>query len=251
MIDIHCHLLPGIDDGPETLSQALSLCRLMVANGINQAIVTPHIHLGRWNNTRETIASAYVNLSDALLQEGIDLTLGMAAEVRIDVEILPLLAMGEIPMLGKWQHHGEDYEVLLLELPHNRIPLGTDKLVQWLLQRNILPMIAHPERNKDFQRSTQKLQPFIDAGCLFQLTAASVVGAFGESAKTLSTWILENDLATVIATDAHNEAGRRPMLAEAKSHLCEHFDDAYAKRLTRTNPLALVAHKFSAGLDSK
>lgn len=246
MIDVHCHLLPGIDDGPATLDESLDLCRLMVANGIEQAVATPHIHLGRWDNTQSTITSAYELLNAALCEADIPLQLAMAAEVRIDAAVLPLVAMQKIPMLGHWCLDGIDYQVMLLELPHNHVPPGSDKLVAWLKARNILPMIAHPERNKDLQRHADKLQPFVAAGCLFQLTAASVVGGFGESAEELALWMLEQRLATVLATDAHDQKGRRPLLAEAKDFVAESFDAGYADQLVISNPQSLVGHNFTS-----
>lgn len=245
MIDVHCHLLPGIDDGPATLNESLDLCRLMVANGIEQAVATPHIHLGRWDNTQSTIADAYGILVAALHNAEIPLQLAMAAEVRIDAAVLPLVAMQKIPMLGLWSLDGIDYQVMLLELPHNHVPPGADKLVDWLKARNILPMIAHPERNKDFQRHADKLQPFVAAGCLFQLTAASVVGGFGEGAEELALWMLEQRLATVLATDAHDHKGRRPLLAEAKNFLAKRFDSDYAEQLVEANPRILAGHHFT------
>ena len=246
MIDVHCHLLPGIDDGPDNLDQALNLCRLMVANGITHAVATPHIHLGRWDNTERTIGAAYEILSAAVRAEQIPLQLGMAAEVRIDAAVLPLVAMQQIPMLGCWNLDGADYQVMLLELPHNRVPPGSDKLVAWLKERKILAMIAHPERNKDFQRNINKLQPFITAGCLFQLTAASVVGGFGDAAQELAEWMLEQRLVTLLATDTHDAKGRRPLLAEARAQVTRSYDEAYANLLVLHNPQRLVAEHFSS-----
>lgn len=246
MIDVHCHLLPGIDDGPSNVVEALKLCRLMVANGITHAVATPHIHLGRWDNTEQSIGTAYDTLRTAISDEKIPLQLGMAAEVRIDAEILPLLAMQKIPMLGRWLLDGVDYQVMLLELPHNQVPPGSDKLIAWLKARNILAMIAHPERNKGFQRHRDKLEPFIAAGCLFQLTAASVVGGFGDAAQELADWMLDQRLATVLATDAHNEKGRRPLLAEARAQVASVYDEQYAELLVRQNPQRLVSEQFNS-----
>src|SRR4051812_415054 len=110
MIDLHCHLLPGIDDGPETLAEALELARLAVANGITEARVTPHIHIGRWDNELATIDNAVQAHRLELDRAGIALKLGFAAEVRLDYELIPLIEAGRIPFLGEL----DGYKILLL-----------------------------------------------------------------------------------------------------------------------------------------
>lgn len=250
MIDVHCHLLPSIDDGPPNIDEALALCRAMVANGIKRAVATPHIHLGRWDNNREIITGVYQELSLALVDQGIPLQLAMAAEVRIDSEVLPLLATQKIPLLGRHPVGDINYDVVLLELPHNHIPPGTEKLLAWLKSRNILAMIAHPERNKELQRNYDKLQPLLVEDCLLQLTAASVIGEFGEAAEALALWILDQNLASVIATDAHNLKGRRPLLSEAYARVSSLYGDTRAEQLTQLCPAKLTAHHFfSADID--
>lgn len=245
MIDLHCHLLPCIDDGPSSMEEAITLCRFMVANGIEQAVATPHIHLGRWDNDSEGIRAAYKLLLLELMQQEIPLQLAMAAEVRIDADILPLLALDKIPMLGHWSIANKSYNVLLLELPHNHVPAGTEKLIRWLKGRNIIAMIAHPERNKELQRNPQKLELLMQEGCLLQLTAASVAGEFGVAAEEFALKLLDRRAVTVIATDAHNIAGRRPLLAEARDVVTARCGANYAKELTVTNPERVAALLFS------
>ena len=180
MIDLHCHLLPGIDDGPETLEEALEMARIAVANGITAAHVTPHLHPGRWENDRAKIEAAVAAYRAALAAAGIALEIGFAAEVRLDYDILPLIEADRVPFLGTL----EGYRVMLLEFPHSHVPVGADKFVAWLLARNIRPMIAHPERNKDLMRDPARLQPFVEQGCLLQVTADAVAGGFGELCAT-------------------------------------------------------------------
>src|SRR4051812_35855332 len=148
MIDLHCHLLPGIDDGPATLEEALAMARLAVANGISEARVTPHVHVGRWDNDLAGIEKAVAAHRTALADAGIALKLGFAAEVRLAYDVVPLIEAGRVPFLGEW----DGLKVMLLELPHSHVPVGSDSFVAWLLNRGIRPMIAHPERNKDIMR---------------------------------------------------------------------------------------------------
>ncbi|MGC1955312.1 MAG: CpsB/CapC family capsule biosynthesis tyrosine phosphatase, partial [Gammaproteobacteria bacterium] len=111
MIDIHCHLLPGIDDGPEELDEALEMARLAVAHGITEAIVTPHIHAGRYENTRESVIEATRRFQHCLQEHGIALRLGMAAEIRIGPELMTLVEAQQVPWLGSL----DGYRLVLLE----------------------------------------------------------------------------------------------------------------------------------------
>src|SRR6185369_2461450 len=176
MIDLHCHLFPGIDDGPETLEEALAMARLAVADGISRAVVTPHLHIGRWDNDRVRIDAAATEFRAALAEAGIALDIGYAAEVRADYAVLQLIEENRVPFLGVL----EGWRVMLLEFPHGSVPLGSEKLVDWLLGHNVRPLIAHPERNKDIMRDPARLGVFAGAGCLVQVTADALDGGFGE-----------------------------------------------------------------------
>ncbi len=174
MIDLHCHLLPGIDDGAVKLDDSRALLELSAADGIQQLVATPHIHPGVFDNTKEIIQSALQRL--LALPLNMPLQIAVAAEVRLTEHILPAIEQQQLPFLGSY--HG--MQVLLLEFPHSHVPAGADKLVRWLIQRNVLPMIAHPERNRDVQANPAVLAPFRRMGCLFQLTASSITGELGD-----------------------------------------------------------------------
>jgi len=236
VIDIHCHLLPGIDDGPETLGEALAMARIAVANGIEEAHVTPHLYPGRWDNDLSKIAAAAEVYRAALAKADIPLKLGFAAEVRLDYEILPLIEAGRVPFLGTL----EGYQVMLLEFPHSHVPVGADKFVAWLLARNIRPMIAHPERNKDLMRDPEKIEPFVRAGCLLQLTADAVAGGFGELCALRAREFLERGWVSVIASDAHDTVERPPRIAPGRDAAAGIVGDQEALRLTHGTPLRIV-----------
>lgn len=236
MIDLHCHLLPGIDDGPESLAEALDMARIAVANGIEAAHVTPHLHPGRWDNDLSKIAAAVDAYRAALAEAGIPLALGFAAEVRLDYEILPLIEAGRVPFLGTL----EGYRVMLLEFPHSHVPVGADKFVAWLLARNIRPMIAHPERNKDLMRDPDRLEPFVRAGCLLQITADAITGGFGELCALRAREFLQHGWVSVIASDAHDTTDRPPRIAPGRDAAALIVGEEEALRLTRGTPLRIV-----------
>ena len=236
MIDLHCHLVPGIDDGPQTLAESLAMARLAVADGITAARTTPHIHAGRYENDLASIANAVDGLRAALAAEAIALELSFAAEVRLDYDVLPMIEAGRIPFLGEL----EGDRVLLLELPHSHVPVGADNFVAWLLARRIRPMIAHPERNKDLMRDPAKIERFVKAGCLLQLTADAVAGEFGELCALRSREFLERGWVAILASDAHDTVERPPRIARGRDTAAQWVGEAEARRLTQDTPLRIL-----------
>ncbi|WP_428820449.1 tyrosine-protein phosphatase [Microbulbifer sp. MCCC 1A16149] len=241
MIDLHCHILPGIDDGARDLDQSLVLARAAVADGITHTVATPHIHTGRFPNNLISITRAYRELCAALKAASIPLKLGMAAEIRLSEEILNMVLLNQVPYLGKWE--GE--KVLLLELPHSHIPPGTEQLIRWLRKQKVRPMIAHPERNKDVIRDFNKVMPLVREGCLFQVTAGAVAGHFGEPAQERAIQLLEHDLVTILATDAHHEVRRPPVLNLGREAAAKVVGEDKAWRLVLQNPGKIAATHFS------
>ncbi|MDD4927599.1 MAG: hypothetical protein PHF58_13990, partial [Methylotenera sp.] len=144
MIDLHCHLLPGIDDGPETIEQSLELARAAVADGITHSVLTSHVHPGRYPNQRRNLEIAVDAFRAALVKAQIPLQVFVGGEARLCPELIDLLATKQVPYLG--QVNG--YNIVLLEFPHQQIPLGSMRFVQSMLNIKIRPLIAHPERNK-------------------------------------------------------------------------------------------------------
>ncbi len=240
MIDLHSHILSGIDDGPQTLVESVALVRAALNNGITHSVCTPHIHFGRFDNTSESISRAFSELKQALHDEGLGLILGMAAEVRFDIEIFPALSEQRIPFLGQWM--GE--RVLLLEFPHGEVPVGAETLTRLLLKQGIRPMIAHPERNKGLMRTPKLIEPLLAQGCLLQVTAGSVIGEFGEPARMLSHALLDKDCVTLVATDTHHIKRRPPRLKEAFQAISEKYGEAMAERLMVDNPWTIAKQHF-------
>ena len=244
MIDIHCHMLPGIDDGPESLDESLEMARIAVANGITESVVTPHIHAGRYDNTREGVHAATRQFQQSLQDHGIALRLRMAAEIRIGPELLPLIAAQQVPWLGSL----DGYRLVLLEMPHSHIPVGSDKLVKWCLDRKVRPVIPHPERNKDVIRNIEKITPFVQLGCLLQVTAGAVAGDFGPQAQQRACQLLERDWVTFLASDAHNTNHRIPNLEPGRAAAALIIGEAESWRLVRDNPREILREPLQGSL---
>jgi protein-tyrosine phosphatase len=236
VIDLHCHYLPGIDDGAQTLEESLDLARAAVSAGISVAVMTPHVHPGRYENTRASIKKLCDAFQRVLWHKDIPLDIRPGGEVRISEEIVTMVEEEQIPFIGQL----DGYHIMLLEFPHSHLVPGAEKLISWLLGRRIRPLIAHPERNKDVMRKIEKIQPFVEMGCLLQLTGASVTGQFGKQAQQCALKLIDHEWATVVATDAHNLQHRPPNLDLAYKALTEMRGEPFARELTQEMPARIV-----------
>lgn len=237
MVDLHCHYLPRIDDGAQTLEEALDLARAAVKAGIRMAVLTPHIHVGRYDNKLSTIKKSFAAFQETLVREGVALEVRIGGEVRIGVETMSMVEEGEIPYLGEL----DGYHIMLLEFPHSHLTLGGEKLVKWLLERRIRPLIAHPERNKEVMRNVDKIAGYVAMGCMLQVTGASIIGQFGKPAQTCAHALLDRNWVNVVATDAHNMQHRPPNLNLARQALAVIGGVGYARELTDVVPSRIVA----------
>jgi protein-tyrosine phosphatase len=240
MIDLHCHILPHIDDGAKSIDEAIALVALAAEQGVSRMVATPHIHLGIYDNNLQSINAAYRGLCDALALTNIDIQVRAAAEVRISPEIMLFIEQQQIPFLGYYQQKN----VLLLELPSSHIPPGTDKLINWLLAKDVLPMIAHPERNRELQTHPDRIKPFVQSGCLLQLTAASLIGDRGPSAQQLSEYLVRKKLYSIVASDCHSLNRRPPKIALAYDAISTLVDEDYAYLLSNATPYSISSSLF-------
>ncbi len=241
MIDIHNHIIPAIDDGPETLEQSLELLRLAEANDIQRMVCTPHMHPGRYDNDITTIAPAFDELVNHVRDVGIGIQLAMGAEVRFSDELMIQLRNERIPMIGEW----DGYDCLLLEMPHQNIPMGIEHMLEWLARQQVRAVIAHPERNKELMAYPERIFPLIERGALLQVTAGSIPGSFGEKAQTAARWLLDHELVQFVASDAHHAKRRPPAIKAAAEVLDEWYGKGVRDQLTLTNPDLLTFSLFN------
>jgi protein-tyrosine phosphatase len=236
MIDLHCHFLPGIDDGPDALPEALELARAAVADGITHSVLTSHVHPERYTNQRYNLELAVAEFSAQLLQASIPLQVHLGGEVRLCPELIDLLAANQIPFLGEVA----GYRIMLLEFPPQMIPMGSIRLIDSLLKQKIRPLIAHPERNKDIMVNTEKIRPFTESGCWLQLTAGSLVGHFGMPAQQAAFKLIDQGWNCLAATDAHNLQHRPPLLSEGRDALRNRYGDAVAQAMVLDKPASIL-----------
>ncbi|MBX9954135.1 tyrosine protein phosphatase [Peribacillus simplex] len=209
MIDIHCHILPGVDDGSADMNESMNMARKAVEAGITHIFATPHHLNEKFVNVKSDIIDRAVRFNESLHQNNIPLTIHLGQEVRIHRDIFTSLEKEEILTLD------DNGRYLLLELPSGSVPTYTKEVIYELQLKGITPIIVHPERNKELIENHKLLFELAQEGALTQLTSGSIIGHFGKKVKSFSNKIVEHNLAHFIATDAHNIGSRGFTLQQA------------------------------------
>ncbi|RFU62727.1 tyrosine-protein phosphatase [Bacillus sp. V59.32b] len=217
MIDIHCHILPDIDDGAQTLRESMEMAKLAVQEGITSIIATPHHKNGNYENTKRVILQKVEELNTILNMAAIPLQILPGQEPRIYGELLEDYNKGEIITLNDSGKH------LFIELPSGHVPRYTEQLLYDIQMNGLTPIIVHPERNAELMQNPDMLYEFVKKGALTQLTASSVAGYFGKSVKKFSLQLIEANLAHFIASDAHNVSNRGFKLTEALDEIEKNY----------------------------
>lgn len=242
MIDIHCHFLPWVDDGPRDLVVAGAALAAHAADGIGTVVLTPDIHPGRWDNSLSSLQPRFEAFRRYVAAAGMDLDLRLGAQVHLCTESLALVDAGEMPFIGRWN----DRPVMLVEFSDAGIPADAFDSIAFLMSRDIVPMIAHPECNKEVKVAFERMRPFFEAGCLLQLTAASLVGTLGARAQDAAWRIVEAGWACAVATGAYQHGPRQPMMLRAREALRRRVGDRLAAALLHDNAYAIVEDKVPA-----
>jgi len=209
LIDLHCHILPNIDDGSQSLSQSLAMARLAVKDGIHSIVATPHTLNGVYTNPAEEVTIHVDNLQKVFSKNNIQLQLYPGAEIQLCPDMLERINSGEACTINNSKKY------LLLELPSQTIPKGIRDEIFTLKLNGITPIITHPERNSIIQHDPDILYELVNRGALVQITAMSITGDFGDFVKKTVEIMLKQRLVHVIASDAHSHDNRPPLLSHA------------------------------------
>ena len=209
MIDIHCHIVFGVDDGAKDLNDSIEMAKAAVDEGITTIIATHHHHNGQYTNSKQDIISRVEILNDELKQRQIPLNILPGQEPRIYGEILGDYNNGQILTLN----NSDKY--IFIELPSGHVPRYTEKLLFDIQMKGLVPIIVHPERNQEIIENSDILYQFVKKGACSQVTASSVAGYFGKKIKKFSLQLIEANLTHFIASDAHNLSSRSFKMREA------------------------------------
>lgn len=232
MVDIHHHLLPGLDDGPKDLETSIAMARMAAADGITHLVTTPHAN-NRYKFDPAAIAEQLSALRDALAREGVALTLGSGCDFHLSYENIQD-AHGHPE---KYSINGRGY--LLVELPDFSIPKQMDEAFYELRVAGLMPILTHPERNPALQKDSSRMEEWLRQGIYVQVTTSSVLGQMGTVAERMAHRMLANRWVHFLATDAHNLKSRPPRMRAACELVAKKYDEAYAHRICVENPMAV------------
>jgi len=233
LIDLHSHILPGIDDGAKDMAMALAMARIAVSEHTTHIACTPHFMPGVYDNTVPDITAIISSLENALAEEGIDLKLVRGGDIHIAPDISERLTAGSLPALGS-SHY------FLFEPPHHVLPPGILKLCEKIMKAGYTPVLTHPERLTWIEKNYEIICKLDEMGLVIQLTAGSITGTFGKRAKYWSERMLEEGRVDIIASDAHNTRSRPPGLIKAHDTIAKMLGDAPAKVIVHDNPQRIL-----------
>lgn len=219
MIDIHCHILPGIDDGSPDMETSLQMASIAATDGIHTIFATPHVTSGS-SSLKNLLTTAVQELNAALRQQAIPVTVLFGAEVQAHVarEAADAFRLGESSFL-------------LVEFPHSYIPADAPDLIHTLTHKGMTPIIAHPERNRQIIEEPWRLAALVNIGAKAQITAECVLGKQGMASQRCAEYILQNELAHYIATDSHAPRFREPILSKAVKQAARIVGEQKARQL--------------------
>jgi protein-tyrosine phosphatase len=208
MIDLHCHILPNIDDGPQSLADSVEMAKQAEQEGIRVILATPHHRNEKYENHGQTIFRKVEEFNRVLKKENINLIVLPGQETRIFGEWVEGLGTGEILPLNQGKY-------VLVEFPSGHVPRYASQLLFDIQLKGYVPVIVHPERNQEIVENPEVLYQLVKRGALTQVTAASVIGHFGKTIKKFTLQLIEANLVHFIASDAHNTTSRGFKLVEA------------------------------------
>jgi protein-tyrosine phosphatase len=238
LIDLHCHILPGLDDGSSSAEESLGMARLALQDGIRTIVATPHALDGVYDVPLAEITQGVASFRELLSTRGLDLRVCVGADIHLSPGIADKIKTGDV---GTINNTGKYF---LLELPPQTIPSGVKEEIFALKMQGVTPIITHPERHPAILRDMNLLYDFIAMGALSQITAMSLTGEFGESVQRCSQELLKHRLVHVIASDAHSADSRPPLLSRAVNEAAELTgSDLLAASLVNDIPAKILAGK--------
>lgn len=236
MVDIHHHLLWGLDDGSKDIETSIAMVKASAADGVTHIVCTPHAN-GAYDFLPEVNAAKVAELRERLDAEGVTMNIGLGCDFHLSYD--NILAAKEDP--ARFSINGLGY--LMVELPDYGVPRGLTETFYELQLAGLTPVLTHPERNPTIQTDLPRLAEWMRGGVLVQVTGDSVTGRMGRTAQKVAHELLAKRWVHFLATDAHNVSSRPPRLSEAREVVAKKYGAAYAESLVETNPRAAFEGK--------
>ncbi|MEZ4599277.1 MAG: CpsB/CapC family capsule biosynthesis tyrosine phosphatase [Syntrophotaleaceae bacterium] len=227
MVDIHCHILPGVDDGPEELRHSLQMAEMAAADGIARIVATPHVK-------DDLLSPGFLSERIREFRENLRM-IGSPLEMYLGADVSSALPPN---IQARYTINRGPY--FLLEFPHSHLPRNAEQIVFSILLAQLRPIITHPERNPSIIREPDLLFRLVEAGALVQVTAGSLTGLFGVDANHCTRYLLKKKMVHFIATDAHSPRHRRPVLSKAVEEAASIIGKPAALALVTANPKAVL-----------
>lgn len=237
MIDLHCHILPLLDDGPSSISESVQMARKAASDGIIHIVATPHTNNGRFSNSPAMIQNSILAFKKELHKTGVTIEISPGAEASVTPNIIELCQTNQVSSINNSRY-------ILVELP-NALLLNSIKEFFFAMRINgYIPIIAHPERYSYFMKKPELLIDFVRMGALCQLTAQSINGFFGNVIQSVSEKMLTAGLIHIIASDAHSCDGRSPQLSQAVERAGRILGNYnVAEEMVNHIPLAIIENR--------
>lgn len=233
IIDMHSHILSGVDDGPKTLGESIGLLEGAVKEGITDIIATSHAYHPQFNTSFVEINKQVDELNNECVNRGIPIKIFTGQEIRVSDQTALNLMSGEALGLAKSKY-------VLLELPSQGIPTYTTHIIQQILNQNKIPIIAHPERNRSIVEKPSRLAKLVQHGALAQVTAGSLAGHFGKTVQRTAVQLIDAHLVHVYGSDVHNNTTRPFLFNKGLDYLDKLKKHEYADILLENNARILT-----------
>lgn len=237
MIDLHNHILPGLDDGADNWSESIDMARVAFADGITGIVCTPHWVPGKYDNQRAQIIARVEEFKNHLAEHEIALNIYPGAELRLDITLPGKIASGELMTINDTGIYA------LIELPEESIPDHLEDFLWNLALKNIKPIISHVERHPLLRENPERLLKWVEMGVLTQLTAASVLEKFTPEIRDFSRTLLEHHLVHILVTDSHGLRLRSPKLSEGYEAVKNIIGEEAARRMVYDLPQDILDGK--------
>ena len=236
-IDIHCHIMPGVDDGSPDMATSLEMLRIADKNGITHLILTPHHKPMHHNVSPEHNVAYRKKLQEAAKAEGIKAKLFSGNEIYYSDETMEELIEGKICSLA-----GSDY--VLVEFHPTNPYKAIQNAVSRVQAAGFIPIIAHVERYSDIVSHPARVKDLIEMGSLIQVNASSIMGKYGFGISHFTKKLLKEELVHFVASDAHDTGRRAPQLLDCRNYVERKFGEDYGKKLFFTNPANVIRNEL-------
>jgi protein-tyrosine phosphatase len=239
VIDIHCHILPEVDDGPKSWEVAEHMCRMAAHDGTEHIVATPHAN-DTYAYDRKYLSSLLLTLQVRL---GHTLKLSLGCDFHLSFENMrSALETAQQYCIGNTRY-------LLIEFSNFSIPQQIDNWITQMCERQVVPIITHPERNPLLQQDPKRVLDWVKLGCGVQVTASALTGFWGTRAQQAARWFFKKKAVHILASDAHDTVRRPPILSQGRNIVAKEFGNAVAQALVERNPQAVVRNEPPPWID--